>query len=51
MLYILSEIRGIAQELIREFDSPSGFTILLSASLLPYLEEPINSVRFFDYNN
>jgi len=46
----LSEIRGIAQELIREFDSASGFTILLSASMLPYLEEPINRARFFDYN-
>jgi len=46
----LSEIRGIAQEMIREFDSASGFTILLSASMLPYLEEPINRARFFDYN-
>ena len=36
--------------MIRDFDNASGFTILLSASMLPYLEEPINRARFFDYN-
>ncbi len=46
----MSEIRVIAQNLIKDFDNASGFTILLSASMLPYLEEPINRARFFDYN-
>ncbi len=46
----MSEVREITQKMIKETDSESSFVILLSASLIPYLEEPINRARFFNYD-
>ncbi|MFW9923113.1 MAG: hypothetical protein ACFFDW_07460 [Candidatus Thorarchaeota archaeon] len=46
----MSDIRELIQNKIREIDNESSFTILLSASMLPYLEEPLNRARFFDYD-
>ena len=43
-------VREITQKMIKETDSESSFVILLSASIIPYLEEPINRARFFDYD-
>ncbi len=46
----MSDVRKITQNLIKETDSESSFIILLSASLIPHLEEPINRARFFNYD-
>lgn len=43
-------VREITQKMIKETDSASSFVILLSASLIPHLEEPINRARFFNYD-
>ena len=46
----MSAVREITQKMIKETDNESSFVILLSASLIPYLEEPINRARFYEYN-
>lgn len=46
----MTTVREKAQTIIREFDNESSFTILLSSSLLPFLEQPINRARFFEYD-
>ena len=46
----MSAVRELTQKMIKETDSESSFVILLSASLIPHLEEPINRARFFDYD-
>ncbi len=46
----MSEIRELAQKVIRDFDNESCYVILTSAAMISYLEEPINRARFFNYN-
>ncbi|NHJ86176.1 MAG: hypothetical protein FK734_11990 [Asgard group archaeon] len=46
----MSSVRVETQKIIREFDNVPSYTILASASMLPYLEDPLNRARFFDYN-
>jgi hypothetical protein len=46
----MNSLRDISYKIIREFDNESSFTILLSAAMIPYLEEPVNRARFFEYN-
>ena len=46
----MNSLREISQKIIREFDTESSYSILLSAAMIPYLEEPINRARFFEYD-
>jgi hypothetical protein len=46
----MNSLREISQKIIKEFDNESSFTILLSAAMIPHLEEPLNRARFFDYD-
>ena len=46
----MSQIREKVQDIIRNFDNESGFTILATAAMIPFLEEPLNRARFFDYD-
>ncbi|NHK31635.1 MAG: hypothetical protein FK730_09805 [Asgard group archaeon] len=46
----MDSLREISQKIIRDYDSESSFTILLSAAMIPHLEEPLNRARFFDYD-
>ncbi|MHA1212706.1 MAG: hypothetical protein ACTSSH_09615 [Candidatus Heimdallarchaeota archaeon] len=46
----MSSTREISQKVIREFDNEPSYVILLAAAMIPYLEEPLNRARFFDYD-
>ncbi|NHJ33269.1 MAG: hypothetical protein FK732_10420 [Asgard group archaeon] len=46
----MSQIREKVQDIIRSFDNESSFAILASTAMIPYLEEPLNRARFFDYD-
>jgi hypothetical protein len=46
----MNSLREISQKIIKEFDNESSFTILLSAAMIPHLEEPLNRARFFNYD-
>ena len=46
----MTEVRELVQNLIYQFDNEASFIILLSSSLIPHLEEPINRARFFNYD-
>ncbi|HUT82057.1 MAG TPA: hypothetical protein VMZ29_12725 [Candidatus Bathyarchaeia archaeon] len=46
----MGSIREVTQKIIKEFDNESCFTILASAATIPFLEEPLNRARFFNYD-
>lgn len=46
----MSQIREKVQDIIRNFDSESSFTILATTAMIPFLEEPLNRARFFNYD-
>lgn len=46
----MSQIREKVQDIIKNFDNESSFTILATAAIIPFLEEPLNRARFFEYD-
>ncbi|NHJ40284.1 MAG: hypothetical protein FK731_09655 [Asgard group archaeon] len=46
----MNSLRELSQKIIRDFDNESSYMILLSAAMIPHLEEPLNRARFFEYN-
>ncbi|MBN1329608.1 MAG: hypothetical protein JXA54_09060 [Candidatus Heimdallarchaeota archaeon] len=46
----MGSIREVTQKIIKEFDNESCYAILTSAATIPFLEEPLNRARFFNYD-
>jgi hypothetical protein len=46
----MNSLRDLCNKTVREHDNETSFIILLSAAMIPYLEEPVNRARFFEYD-